>query len=74
MNVFALIAHHRLIADLSDTPLKVFYGNNQDLKPGYMPSQVPRSLPSAAKVNALGWQPIIGLNDGPKSTMHSYYD
>lgn len=62
----------KLIAGLSDPPLEVVYGNNQDLKPGYMPSQVPRSLPSTAKVNALGWQAVVGLHDGFKRTLLSY--
>jgi UDP-glucuronate decarboxylase len=64
----------KLIADLSDPPLEVFYGINQNLKPGYMPSQVPRSMPSTAKLNALGWQPNVGLLDGFKRTLLSYHN
>lgn len=63
----------QLIAGLSDPPLEVFYGHNQDLKPGYMPSQVPRSLPSITKVNALGWQPVVGLHQGFNRTLLSYH-
>jgi len=63
-----------LLAGLSNPPLEVYFGNNQDLKPGYLPSQVPRSLPSIAKVQALGWQPVIGLEDGFKRTLSSYQD
>jgi UDP-glucuronate decarboxylase len=61
-----------LVAGLSNPTLEVYLGNNQDLKPGYMPSQVPRSLPSIAKVQALGWQPVVGLQDGFKRTLSSY--
>jgi nucleoside-diphosphate-sugar epimerase len=61
-----------LVAGLSNPPLDVYLGNNQDLKPGYMPSQVPRSLPSIAKMQALGWQPVVGLQDGFKRTLSSY--
>ena len=63
-----------LVAEFSDPPLEVYLGNNEDLKPGYMPSQVPRSLPSIAKVQALGWQPIVGLQDGFKRTLSSYHN
>ena len=61
-----------LVAGLSNPPLEVYLGNNEDLKPGYMPSQVPRSLPSITKVQALGWQPFVGLQDGFKRTLSSY--
>ena len=63
-----------LVAGLSNPPLEVYLGNNEDLKPGYMPSQVPRSLPSIAKVQALGWQPVVGLQDGFKRTLSSYHN
>ena len=63
-----------LVAGLSNAPLDVYLGNNQDLKPGYMPSQVPRSLPSIAKMQALGWQPVVGLHDGFKRTLSSYHN
>jgi dTDP-glucose 4,6-dehydratase len=63
-----------LVAGLSNPPLDVYLGNNQDLKPGYMPSQVPRSLPSIAKMQALGWQPVVGLHDGFKRTLSSYHN
>ena len=63
-----------LVAGLTDPPLEVYLGKNQDLKPGYMPSTVPRSLPSIAKAQALGWQPVVGLQDGFKRTLSSYQD
>lgn len=63
-----------LVADLSNPPLEVYLGNNEDLKPGYMPSQVPRSLPSIDKVQALGWQPVVCLQDGFKRTLSSYHN
>jgi UDP-glucuronate decarboxylase len=63
-----------LVAGLSNPPLEVYLGNNEDLKPGYMPSQVPRSLPSIAKVQALGWQPVVSLQDGFKRTLSSYHN
>ena len=61
-----------LVASLTDPPREVYVGTNQDLKPGYMPSTVPRSLPSIAKAQALGWQPVVGLQDGFKRTLSSY--
>jgi dTDP-glucose 4,6-dehydratase len=61
-----------LVAELSDPPLEVYVGNNTDLKPGYLPSQVPRSLPSIAKIEDIGWKPIMGLRDGFKRTLSSY--
>jgi UDP-glucuronate decarboxylase len=61
-----------LVAGLTDPPLEVYVGNNQDLKPGYLPSQIPRSLPSIAKVQDLGWKPVVGLQDGFKRTLSSY--
>jgi nucleoside-diphosphate-sugar epimerase len=63
-----------LVAGLTDPPLEVYEGNTQDLKPGYLPSQVPRSLPSIAKAQALGWQPVVGLQDGFKRTLSSYHN
>jgi UDP-glucuronate decarboxylase len=63
-----------LVAGLSDPSLEVYVGTNQDLKPGYMPSIVPRSLPSIAKMQALGWHPVVGLLDGFKRTLSSYHD
>lgn len=63
-----------LVAGLSNPSLEVCFGNNHDLKPGYMPSQVPRSLPSIAKVQALGWQPVMGLQDGFRRTLSSYQE
>lgn len=62
-----------LLAGLSNPPLEVYLGNNQDLKPDYLPSQVPRSLPSIAKVQALGWQPFVGLQYGFERTLSSYH-
>ena len=64
----------RLVAELSDPPLEVIFGKNRDLKPGYIPSQVPRSLPNTAKLNALGWQSSVDLHDGFKRTLLSYHN
>lgn len=61
-----------LVAGLTDPPLEVYFGNNQDLKPGYLPSTVPRSLPSIAKLQALGWKPVVSLQDGFKRALSSY--
>ncbi len=59
-------------AGLTDPPLEVSMGNSENLKPGYLPSQVPRSLPSIAKVQDLGWHPVVGLEDGFRRTLFSY--
>jgi UDP-glucuronate decarboxylase len=61
-----------LVAGLTEPPLEVYLGNSQDLKPGYLPSQVPRSLPSIAKMQDLGWQPVVGLEVGFRRTLSSY--
>jgi UDP-glucuronate decarboxylase len=62
-----------LVGGMTDPPLDVYRGSSQDLKPGYIPSQVPRSLPSIAKLQALGWQPVVGLQDGFRRTLSSYH-
>jgi len=61
-----------MVACLTQPPLEVYLGDPHDLKPGYLPSQVPRSLPSIAKVLGLGWQPVVGLEDGFRRTLSSY--
>ena len=61
-----------LVAGLTDPPLPVHICNDQDLKPGYMPSQGPRSLPNIDKIQALGWQPVVDLQHGFSRTLSSY--
>ena len=41
-------------------------------KPDYMASLVPRSLPSIAKLQALGWRPTTDLESGFRRTLLSY--
>lgn len=61
-----------LVAGLSDPPLDVCFANGQEFKPGYMPSPVQRSLPSIAKLQSLGWQPVVNLREGFRRTLDSY--
>jgi UDP-glucuronate decarboxylase len=61
-----------LVAGLTEPPLEVYLGNSHAFKPGYLPSQVPRSLPSIAKLQNLGWQPVVGLEAGFRRTLCSY--
>ena len=62
----------QLVANLSSPPLPVTYIDNDLQKPGYMPSKVPRSLPSIVKLSALGWKPSIGIEEGFSRTVKSY--
>jgi nucleoside-diphosphate-sugar epimerase len=39
---------------------------------GAAPSPVRRSLPSTAKLRALGWAPRVGLDEGFRRTVESY--
>lgn len=62
-----------LISGLSNPPLDVSIANGQNLKPGYMRSPVLRSLPSIAKIESLGWQPLVDLHQGFSRTLNSYF-
>jgi UDP-glucuronate decarboxylase len=61
-----------LVGGLTNPPLEVYVGNINDLKPGYLPSPVARSLPSIAKLQDLGWMPVVSLQDGFTRTRSSY--
>lgn len=61
-----------LVADVTDSHLEVYAGTNPDLKPGFMPSTVPKLLPIIAKVQALGWEPAVDLYDGFKRILFSW--
>lgn len=61
-----------LIASLHNPSLDVYFANAQELKPGYMRSPVQRSLPSIAKIQSLGWRPVIDLHQGFSRTLDSY--
>jgi nucleoside-diphosphate-sugar epimerase len=64
------LAH--LISGLSKTKPKVEFVDPEHAKPDYMPSPVLRALPSIAKIGALGWKPLIGLEEGFSRTLESY--
>jgi UDP-glucuronate decarboxylase len=61
-----------LIAGLPTPSLEVCFANAQEFKPGYMQSPVQRSLPSIAKIQSLGWQPLVDLKQGFQRTLDSY--
>jgi len=61
-----------LIANLSDPPREVCFVNEKHFKPGYMCSPVHRSLPSIAKIQKLGWNPVVDLHQGTSRTFDSY--
>lgn len=62
-----------LIAGLSDPPLQVNYNFDVNSQSTYLPSKVPRSLPSISKINSLGWQPTTNLQDGFSRTRSSFF-
>ena len=64
------LAH--LISGLSQAKPKVEFVDPGIAKPDYMASSVSRSLPSIAKIGALGWKPRIGLEEGFGRTLESY--
>ncbi|WP_186589636.1 NAD-dependent epimerase/dehydratase family protein [Synechococcus sp. MVIR-18-1] len=64
------LAH--LVANLVDPKLEVSIQDSFAKKPGYVPSAVPRSLPSVLKLEALGWRASIGLEEGFSRTLLSY--
>ena len=64
------LAH--LVANLIEPPLSVGLVDTQLAKPDYMHSQVLRSLPSTSKLEGLGWQPLVGLEEGFSRTLLSY--
>jgi len=64
------LAH--LISGLSKAKPKVEFVDPGIAKPDYMASPVSRSLPSIAKIGALGWKPLIGLEEGFGRTLESY--
>jgi len=64
------LAH--LISGLVEPKLEVRSVDPDLAKPGYVASPVPRSLPSIAKLQALGWQPGIDLESGFRRTLLSY--
>lgn len=62
----------RLIGGLVEPKLEVCSVDPDLAKPGYVVSTVPRSLPSIAKLQALGWQPTTDLESGFRRTLLSY--
>ena len=64
------LAH--LISGLSKAKPKVQFVDPEHAQPAYMSSPVPRSLPSIAKIGALGWKPLISLEEGFSRTLESY--
>lgn len=64
------LAH--LIAGLVEPKLEVYSVDPDIAKPNYMPSPVPRSLPSIAKLQSLGWRPSTNLESGFRRTLLSY--
>jgi UDP-glucuronate decarboxylase len=64
------LAH--LIGGLVEPKLDVCLVEPGIAKPNYMTSPVPRSLPSIAKLQALGWRPTTGLESGFRRTLLSY--
>lgn len=62
----------RLISGLVEPKLEVCSVDPDIAKPGYLPSPVPRSLPSIAKLQSLGWQPTTDLESGFRRTLLSY--
>jgi nucleoside-diphosphate-sugar epimerase len=65
------LAH--LIGGLVEPKLEVWSVNPGIAKPNYMASPVPRSLPSIAKLQALGWRPTTDLESGFRRTLLSYH-
>ena len=61
-----------LISNLSNPPLPMIYESVKDGQSRYLPSSVPRSLPSIAKINSIGWYPTTSLQDGFSRTRSSY--
>lgn len=61
-----------LISNLSDPPLRVVFDSTKLSQSNYLPSQVPRSLPSINKINSIGWSPTTSLQDGFSRTRSSY--
>ena len=64
------LAH--LIGGLVEPKLQVCQVDPGIAKPGYMASPVPCSLPSIAKLQALGWRPTTDLKSGFSRTLLSY--
>jgi UDP-glucuronate decarboxylase len=64
------LAH--LIGGLVEPKLDVCSVDPSIAKPNYMASPVPRSLPSIAKLQALGWRPTTSLESGFRRTLLSY--
>ena len=67
-----IISLAHLIAGLVEPTLEVCSVDPDIAKPFYMASPVPRSLPSIAKLQALGWQPTTDLQSGFRRTLLSY--
>lgn len=61
-----------LISNLVDPKLSVALVNPASVKPDYVASPLPRSLPSIAKLQALGWHPTTTLKTGFSRTLLSY--
>jgi len=40
----------------------------------YLKSPIARSCPSIEKINALGWSPTVGIEDGFRRTIQSFFD
>lgn len=64
------LAH--LIGGLVEPKLEVCSVDPGSTKPKYMASPVLRSLPSIAKLQALGWRPTMDLESGFRRTLDSY--
>lgn len=61
-----------IISNLSDPPLNVTFDTANLGESNYLPSQVPRSLPSISKIESIGWNPTTTLLEGFSRTRTSY--
>jgi len=61
-----------LISNLTHPPLPLVYNTETIDQSKYLASKVPKSLPSIAKINAIGWYPTTSLQDGFSRTRASY--
>lgn len=62
----------RLVALFPDRGLTVQRAPAPDAPTGYLPSPIARSVPDVAKLSALGWAPVHGIEAGFRRTVEAF--
>jgi UDP-glucuronate decarboxylase len=68
----SIVEFANLIATLSPYEELKVIREEEMLPPGYLQSRINRACPDISKIKALGWEPIISVEEGIERTIRSY--